>query len=668
MQVHVVVCWLGVQMAKRRNLWLAKQARPAVPPREKARGLVDITVDGVVRSIYVIVWDTPQGPVLYFVPLDRVPTVDWDHLVWQLCDRLLDREQWKRALLLYPVPIDLTAGDGDTDGGPRVRVHPVRFRTDSSGRLHLKRGDDHLVEQVARTLRAVLPVWLSGTEAVATAGAALSNPGRTLTVDDTTAWPGQEALLRLALQARFPELYPLGWAVLAVDGAAQLNEVVAGHARVPDRGEGWYLVARPQLPQPPEQLRQLLAEAVTPIELGERAVAEVAALRAAAAIIAGDDPRSTLYRGAAEKLASLTLQVQMAQFPQHRPRPSIVHPDPAKLITVTARWAGPVVQTWLRTLTPVVDLPAALRLQRGAELLRYTRRGERAPWPDFPSARPGEVREAYLDPAGRLVLVLSDPAGPDPTPWVCAEWPCDATVADGWTDDTVLAADRPVPGAAAGPLLALTPGVGNVRVDPFPVSPQYSGPLRLDLGIASNDGKALFWSVLKLALEQTTADVADRYSAADTHKPTAAEVADRHFVFETIVEDPGMTLWPAVMGARDSLRLRWDAVRAAAAADFARAQRLLAPDAPKIYRYYAIVPHKHSPIDKTRQVVRLSASPTGFAEEEQLNVTGGWVHGFIMDDIGRCKGSDSYRRLRLDEVDSHIAVVQSRWTRQKTVT
>ncbi|MFY1687418.1 hypothetical protein [Plantactinospora sp. WMMB782] len=643
---------------------MTKQARPAVPPHEKARGLVDVPVDDVVRSVYVIVWDTPQGPVLYFVPLDCLPEVDWDDLVWRLCDRVLDREQWKRALLLDPVPIALTSGDVDTDGSPRVRVHPVRFRTDLSGRPRLKRGDDHLVEQIARTMRAVLPVWLGGTETVAIADAALRNPGRTLTVDDTTGWPGQEASLRLALQARFPELYPLGWAMLAADGAARFNEVVAGHARIPDRGEGWYLVARPQLPQPPEPLRQLLVEAVAPTELGERALAEVAALRAAAAIIADDDPRSTLYRSAAEKLASWTLQAQMAQFPQPRPRSSTVHPDPAKLITVTATWAGPVAETWLRTLTPVVDLPAALRLRRAANLLRYTRRGGQGKWPDFPDARPGEVRAAYLDPAGRLVLVLSDPAGPDPTPWVCAEWPCDATVAASWTDDTVLAADRPVPGAAAGPLLALTPGVDDVRVDPFPVSPQYSGPMRLDFSEANSAGKALFWSLLKLALDQTDTDVADRYSVGiRTSKPTAAEVADRYFVFETIVEDPGMTLWPAVMGAGGSLRLRWDAVRAAAVADFARAQRLLAPDAPKIYRYYAIVPREHSPMDETRQVVRLSASPAGFAEEERLDVSGGWVTSFIIDDICRCKRYDCYRRLAPDDVDSHIAIVQSRWTR-----
>lgn len=80
----------------------------------------------------------------------------------------------------------------------------------TSGRRRLKRGGDHPVEPVARTLRAVLPVWCGGTETVSTARATLSSPGNTLTVPDTKGWPVQEASLRLAVQARFPESYPLG--------------------------------------------------------------------------------------------------------------------------------------------------------------------------------------------------------------------------------------------------------------------------------------------------------------------------------------------------------------------------------------------------------------------------------------------------------------------------
>ena len=609
----------------RRNLWLTKRARPAEAPRETRRGLVEVAVGGVVRSVYVIGWDSPQGPVLYFVPLDGVPAAEWDLLVWQLCEQLLEREQWNRAVLIDPVPIALTSGDGD---GPRVRLHRVKFSPGcEGGGPRLKRGDDHPVAQVAWALQAVLPVWIAGTETVATARAALANPGRTLTVADPTAWPGREASLRVALQARFPQLYPLGWAILAAEGNALLHEIVAAHARTPDRGEGWHLVARPQVPQPPERLRPLLAEAVVPAELGEPAVAEIAALRAAA--ITGD-PRGVLYRSVAERLASLTVQVQMAQLARNAPQPSFLSPWVGETVTTTATWAGPAVETWRRTLIPVADLPTVVRLERVADLLRFT--------------RPGEVREAYLDWAGRLVLVLSDPDGPDPTPWMCAEWPCDERVTANWTDDTILAADRPVPSAPAGPLLALTPGDGEVRVDQFPLSSRLGGPPRLAVGDATRDGRNLFRVVLRLALE-----------------PAAAAQADRNFFFETIVEDPGMTLWPAVMGAGASLRLRWDTARALAAADFARALRLLAPDAPKIYRYYAIALREDAPLEETTQVVRTSAGPGGFATEEHLKHTGGWMRSFILDDIGRCKGNDEYRRIRPDEVGKYIAVVYPQW-------
>jgi len=643
MQVHIYRS--GGRVAGRRNLWLTKPALPAAESRVRVRDLVKVTVDGVVSPVFVIVWDTVRGPVLYFMPLDAGCAVDRDQLVWQLCHRLLDRGQWQRSSVLEPVPVELVAGDG----GPWVRVHPVRFGTPVDGRVRLKAGDAHPVEQVARTLGAVLPVWVRGTRTVATATAALAAPGRTLTVADPTRWPGAEASLGTAVRAGFPELYPLGWAVLAAEGAALLEEVVGGHAAITDRGDGWYLVARPEAPRPPESLRRLLASAAVPADPGERAMAEVAALRAAAESIAGDGSRAALHRYTAGQLASLALQAQMARLAEHGPRPTAANPDAARTIRVTATWAGPVVDTWLRTLTPVVDLPALLRLTRVDRMLRF--------------ARPGRVREAYLDPAGRLVLVLSDPSGADPTPWMCAEWPCDATVAAGWTGDTVLAADRPVPGAPAGPFLALTPGdgEGDARADPFPVSPLSGGPSHLDVGDTAGGGRALFRIVVQLALAHTAAEVAERYSVIRGVESTAAEVAGRSFFFDTLVEDPGMTLWPALMAAGDTLRLSWDAVRAAAAADFARAQRLLAPDAPTIYRYYAIVPDERSPLDEMWQVVRVSAPYAGFPREERLDDSGGWVRDFIMDDIDRCKRDDVYRRLRPEDVDRATAVVRSRF-------
>ncbi|MGA5299379.1 hypothetical protein ACPCHT_05590 [Nucisporomicrobium flavum] len=628
---------------------MTKRARLAEPPRRRVRELVHVTVDGVTVSVFVIVWDTPSGPVLYFVPLEPAPSVGRHSLVRQLCERLLDPGQWKRALLLEPVPIDLVPGAG----GPRVRVHPAESSMDPArARARLKRGDDHPVSEVARTLRAVLPVWVRGTETVATATAAPGEPGITLSVADPTGWPRTEASLLMALRAGFPQRYPLGWALLAVEAAAQLDELVAAHAELTDSGDGWYLVARPRPPEPPEPLRRLLAAAQAPSGYGERAIADVAALRTAAEAVAGDDPLRDLLRSAADKLATSALQEQMAQLAQHAPRPSVGNLDAAEIVPVTATWAGPVVREWQRTLTPVADLPATLRLPRVARLL------------EFPvSKRPGTVREAYLDRAGRLVLVLTDPAEAEHTPWMCAEWPCDATVAAGWTDDTVLALDRPVPGAPAGPFLALTPGDGGVRIDQVPAPPRSGGPLQFDPGSARR-WWLTFRRLLKLALDNTTAvEVTEQFEVFTTRPSTAAEVADRPFVLETIIEDAGMTLWPAMTVAGDTLRWRWDTVRAAAAADLTRAQRLLAPDAPRIYRYYAIAPDDHPSIDEAWQVVRVSGVSAGFYDEEELDRSGGWERTFIIDDIGRCKRDDVYLRLPLEDVDRVIAKVRSTWTR-----
>ncbi|RZU53603.1 hypothetical protein EV385_5534 [Krasilnikovia cinnamomea] len=617
--------------------WLIRRRPDHVPrPHEVMRDLVDVAVDGVTRTAFVILWETAHGPVLYFAALDECPRVSWDDFVWQLCDRLLDRDRWVQALLIEPHPVavnDLEAA------GPQVSVHPVRFTAPSeAGRPRLERGGIQPAEQVGSALGADLPVWFGGTETIATARAALAEPGRTLTVADDSKWARFEALLLLAGEQGMPESYPLAWAALAEERAERLEHMRARRARVPDGGSGWYLVARPPLPEPREWLRRLLADVAVPAERGERAAAEVVGLRAAAGAMDRDDPRIEVYTGAAERLSYLMFQDRVAEIVARAPQPA--HFDRVRAagsVPAVATWAGPVVQTWLRTLAPLPDLPAVLRLHRIADLLKFT--------------RPGEVCAAYQDRTGRYVLVLTDAHGSGP-PWMCAEWPRDPAVAAAWTDDSVLAADRPVPDAPAGPLLVLTPEDGGaVRADPFPTSLVDGGPCRFEFGDHSDHRNAvghLMGVLLTLALE-----------------PEVAAFATRAFVFGTLVEHPGMTLWPALTAPGDALRLRWDAARAAAAADVAHVRRLLAPGAPPLYRYFAVLASTTTPLDDLSQVVRQSATPDGHSIDEHVAADGGWVRSDILTDIDRGRSNHESRLLRAHEVGPCLDILQARRARPR---
>ncbi len=637
-------------MSDSQQPWLVRRHFGLRRPREVVHDLVDVTVDGVTRTAYVIVWETTRGPVLYFVEVDGRSGADEDELVWHLCDRFLDRDRWADALLIDPSTVYLDALLDEHDVGPHTFVHPVHFVPHpDDGRPRLQRGAKYPAGRIGRALERDVPIWTSRTNRMATARAALAAPGRTVALPDDSNWHWRQARLLQALQAGLPESYPLAWAALAADGARELNKIVAGHARLPDRGRGWYLAARPRPPEPPEPLRGLLAGAAVPRDQGEAAALEAMGLTAAAGAMDRDDPRIEVYTAAADQLSYLMFQDRVGEIAAGAPRSSHVdRARAARRITATATWAGPVVQTWLRTLTPVPDLPTVLRQHRIAAMLKYSRLGEDPDPSPWSRARPGEVREAYQDRTGRYVLVLVDTDGPDPTPWMCAEWHRDPAVAATWTDDTVLAADRPVPGAPAGPLLALTPeGDGAVRVDPFPASLVEGGPLAFEFGDDSEHRDAVM-HVMRLLLPLAL-------------RPESAAFARREFVFGTLVEHPGMTLWRALTAPGDALRLRWDTIRAAAEADVAHVRRLLAPGAPPLHRYFAILSSATAPLDQLWQVVRQSTTPDGYALDEHIGPDGAWTRSDILQRINRGKSYDEDRPLRPEEVERCVETIRARW-------
>ncbi|MBL7259567.1 hypothetical protein [Paractinoplanes lichenicola] len=576
-------------MADSRAPWLTRRVRHERRPREVVHDLLEITADGVDVTVYVILWETAYGPVLYFVRLDDGPYVFFQSVEGQLLSRLLTPERWPATLFVEPDTVYLDNLAHERAAGPFVRVRAPQFVDLGGGR--------HGASKIGRNLGADLPIWAGGTATVETARAVLAERGRTVTVPDSKKWGRSEALLLTAMRGGLPESYPLAWAALAREHKIVLEQLLAGHARLPDRAEGWYLAARPRPPRPPEPLRRLLDQVVVPADRGERAADEIIALRAAARDMDRDDPRVEPWTAAASRLAFLMFQDSSARIiGREPPQPHLDRARAADLITAVTSWSGEVARTWRKTLVPVRDEAAALRRHRLAAAARDL-------------GRPDVV---LRDPAGRYVLGFGDK--------VWAEWPRDPAVAATWTGETVLAADGP-----AGPLLALTPEPGGaVRADPMPAALTDGGPMRF------GDARHLLRLLLGLALE-----------------PGDAGFATRAFVFGVLTEEPGMTLWPALTAPGDALRLPWPTVLAAAADDIALVRRLLAPDAPKIYQYYAVVSDM---THKTVQVVRRSATSDGHERDEAF--TGhGWEHTFSLFDIDRGHGDNyEYRRLRVEEV------------------
>ncbi|GAB2605901.1 hypothetical protein Aab01nite_00700 [Paractinoplanes abujensis] len=570
--------------------WLVRKGRHEQRPREVVHDLIDVAAG----SAYVILWETPHGPVLYVVPLGPVGHAEHEELTRQLMTRLVAPGRHPATLILQPSTVSLDTLVLDRQTGPFVYLRPIGGRQGAA--------------KIGRNLGADLPIWVSGTTTVETARAMLAERGRTVPVPDSTSWGRSEAMLLVGMRAGLPETHPRAWGALAREHRVVLEQVRAGHARLPDRSAGWYLAARPRPPQPPEPLRTLLDEAAFPADRGERAAAEIITLEAAARDMDRDDPRIEPFTAAASKLAFLMAQDRSSRIIGHEPpTPHLDHARAAGLIAAVAPWSGEVARTWRQTLSPVRDQPAALRRHR------LTAAGKH-----------GRPEEVYRDRAGRYVLVFGD------TVW--AEWPRDPAVAATWTDETILAADGP-----SGPLLAFTPDPGGVvRADPLPAALVDGGPMRFD------DDKHVMRLLLGLALV-----------------PADAEFAARAFVFGVLTEEPGMTLWPALTARGDRLRLPWPTVRAAAAADVALARRLLAPGAPALYQYYVVTDDM---THQTVQVVRRSATAKGGERDESF--TGrGWKRTLTIFDINHGHGDNyEYRRLRAEEVGPAIEAERRRRT------
>lgn len=530
------------------SLWLYRAPAASSPAVELQRGVVRFGRRD--RAMYVIVWDTEDGHVIYLQPLGDQGGDHKDYLA-RYAAELIEPRWWADAVVVMPLELQLTSHlrwrepeayvyqlvtDGedvdelDTGGmfsGFRRWVQrnaPDLTGTSTPSATWVGQMD---IAEIAAVLGRPVPLWINDTDTVTNAEQTLSYD-RTFTCPDTcTAWPAVQARLEHALEHGLAADFPTAWAALAVDAAEGLQKVRTAHERQPDAGEGWYLVCRPARPAPSIELEQRLtgAKIVTDTELVGKELAE---LRAVEGDLDVDDPRGDVY---AEAIELLRWQLKRAAKESGLIRDVSGDYVPVAddgYSSYSAPWGGPVVDAWRKTLTQV-DLNAALRLRRVHRVL-----GEH---------RLDSVREVYRDQAGRYVLVaeLSRDSF-----WSFAEWPVSLAQVSEWTDQTVLAGDDEL--GTTTTLLALTPtDDGQMRIDPVPLPP---GSPRDAFGYGYGGGTpaTTYRALLRVALGD---------SPVDTH------------TYRAVLSFPDHTsqLWTAISTTKGPLRLSWPQLKLWARAD-----------------------------------------------------------------------------------------------------
>lgn len=444
------------------------RAKLVEPATELERGIryFDGASTGSAFAVYVIVWDTSEGHVVYLQPLDEGAPMS-DGLA-HCAAEIIGPRWWSTALVVIPTRSGMhlqsgerhllayrlgTEGENQDEGGLAGWVQRQVSRLDGSAR---KAEASEIIGFSAgllgRALQRRVPVWLDGTDTVENAQQTLSYDRTFVVPDATTPWPQMQARLQIALDDGMPQAFAAGWAALAVGGSELLGLVHQALDQLEEEGDGWYLVCRPSRPAPTLPMERHLTTAAAVTDRGQ-VEADLVALRDLEGDLDVDDPRGDTYEAVIELLAD------QLRGPDARrglwARYVAVADD--YLAAYSAPWSGPVVDAWVQNLKEVDDVDGLLRRRRIRRLV-----GD--------NATAGDVLAAYRDDAGRYVLLTRS----GPQQWVSAEWPIALEVVQTWNDSTVIAADRQGSGGVV--LLALTPTEdGRMRTDPVPLLPD---PLR----------------------------------------------------------------------------------------------------------------------------------------------------------------------------------------------
>ncbi|MER7015321.1 hypothetical protein ABT324_28140 [Saccharopolyspora sp. NPDC000359] len=538
------------------SLWLFRAPPASGPVPELQRGVVTLGRRGRAQTFFVIVWDTEHGHVIYLQPLEGAGGVHKDGLAVYAAE-LIEPRWWADAVVIIPIEehlrffpahddkplawiyqltpraenISREPEDSGVFGGVRrwfARTMPPELTGPAIPRAQWATSMD--LDELAPVVGRSIPVWLGETTSTDNAGRALAYDRTFITTDTVTEWPAAQARLDRAIEIGMPGDYPCAFAALAVEAAEGLATIRSAHEHTPDTGPGWYLVCRPARPAPPIELEQQITAArlVTDLDL---VATELTELRAIEGELDIDDPRGEVYAEAIRLLEwQLRRAAKAAGTIDDLSHDYVPVADDGHL-RYHAPWAGPVVEAWSKTLTPVADLDAVLRLRRIHRLLEnYT---------------PEHVQRAYRDPHGRYVLI-TNMGGEE---WGLAEWPASLQVTSTWTDKTVLAGDHD--GGTTTTLLALTPtDDGQMQVDPVPL-PARSDRDAFAYGYGGGTPGTTYQALLRTALGDghTPARVADLIRARDDDG------------------NPLSQLWAAITGTKGPLRLSWPQLQLWARAD-----------------------------------------------------------------------------------------------------
>jgi len=524
------------------SLWIFQSRTTTTPAVELQRGLVEVGRGWRRRTMFVIVWDTEHGHLIYLQPVGET---GGDHKDWMApaAAELIEPRWWSTAVVVMPIEEDLAyslkmdpianvyhlttdVADGDLPAAMEsVRRWFQRTAPIVAGppKAHAEWVTSLDLADISAAIGHPIPLWLTDTTTVDNAKQALAyGEGTFIAPDTVTAWPAAQQRIQDAQQIGLAADYPAAFSALAVDAGVGLGLVRTAHHNTPSRGNGWYLVCRPAPPQPPVELEQLLttAEPVTDLDLVAKNLAELREIERDLTI---DDPRGDVYESAVQLLAQQLRQAE--QLETAKPFTAIADAD---LVPYRALWAGPVVDTWRRQLTPT-DPDHAITLRRVRRLLEGGY----------------EARQAYRDRDGRYVFTF-EASGPED--WFVAEWPTGLDLVHSWTDQTVLAADD---SGSVVTLLALTPGQdGTLRADPVPLPPR-GGRDAFAYGYGGGTPGTTYSAILRCVLGDG-ADLAGARRLAGAHDANGQLRSQ---------------LWKAISTTKGPLRLPWPQVQLWARAD-----------------------------------------------------------------------------------------------------
>jgi hypothetical protein len=503
--------------------------------------------------VHVVVWDTPDGHLVQITRFD----LEWvdNRIAATAAAQVLEPAFWSDAVIIFPLT-GIFGGDSyDHYSGDVYRLQPSLPAHAGGRRLFtlLKAPADdesgppepadvpveyaglcHSAE-IERVIGRPMPMWLDGSCTPEAARRLTAfGLGATFTVPDTTTpWPQTRERIAAAFEWGMRERFPQAFRLVALDALGTLEDVRDKHVRQKERGEGWYLVARPARPDWPITLETAATEAAQSEPDLAAAAIELEKLRP---LEAQEPYPSTLGEVLFEATRELGWLLQ-------KHRPELVF-DAVIRQGITS--AGPVVEQWRQTLVPLTDIEVQglIGSRRIARLLSPDISARTESEFKFVEKARRQVVGIWRDYAGRLTVETIEESW-DGHPLLELEWPM-GLPAD-WNEHTIIAAD---PEADVGAVFALTPMQdGTLRADPLPnpgSDPSYTW------GYSGTGPSNLYDALVRCALGIWASSSADNW----LRKPAPH----------------GSELWHYITTRKESpIRLPWPQVQAWARADRKRA-------------------------------------------------------------------------------------------------